>query len=283
MSSREALRQELGEDLSSMVQGTADSGSTTTLVDADLIDSLEENEQLEGAWVWMQDDTAGTTMVERRVRTYDPASGTLTFSRPFTDARASGMSYEIHKRLKPSQINTVINRTLARLAYVVTEDITVVSGQRNYSLSALTAFTQAKQAMRVLWRHGDTADEYSYQPITWWEVMDRGGTFYLDVFPYTTVGGSIMVFQYWRTYDTLATDAATTECPAEWVKAGAMLRIYDRELQYGASIDHRRNTRLRAMAAAHFHSLSTRLTPRPPMLIHLPSNARHGLNTNVVV
>jgi hypothetical protein len=109
------LRQRIGQALNEITTGTiTTSGDTTGFTSTDLLDSIESEAYYEGAWVWMLDNYSSNpiTYGERRISVYDPSKGQVTFSREWEEARSSGLTFEVHRMIRPSELNRLINRGL---------------------------------------------------------------------------------------------------------------------------------------------------------------------------
>jgi len=279
----EQLRQEIGAELDEIIVGftTAD-GTLSVMYDRTLIDPLETEEALVGAWVWMLDLFSSD---ERRISEYDPSTGKVTFSRAWSAARVGGKDYEIHKLIRPWDLLRIILKVVDSLTYWYQQPITVVSGQRNYDLSAYTWLTEPRQVEDVFWRTGDTVNRYGYIPLDWFEVVSRDGKLYLDVPPYSATSGDTMYLKAWRSYSSavLILDSSTTDAPKEWIKSGALLRCYEHLMRHGPAQDTERWKRQMVAEALRFRELCKRYTPRPRTRVQLPGGVRHGgINSEIV-
>ncbi len=77
-----ALAASAGEKILQAVTGTADSGSTTTIVDAERTEA--DTDYWRGSWVLI---TSGTAIHQiRRITAFNPATDTITFAPPLTQA-----------------------------------------------------------------------------------------------------------------------------------------------------------------------------------------------------
>ncbi len=122
---RRALRHRIARRLAPFLSGTADGGSTVTLVDpARLQDSTASADLWADSWIHVIDGpNAGET---RRVAAYDPAAGSITVSRAFTHA-AVGASYELLRLVAPEVINAAIDATLARCWFQTLAPLTALA------------------------------------------------------------------------------------------------------------------------------------------------------------
>ena len=122
---RLALRQAVAQRVTRFAAGTADSGSTVMLTDAEqLEDSGASAELWEGSWLHVH---AGTNAGEiRRVTAYDPAGGSVTVNRAFPSAVDGTSQYELLRLLSPDQVHQAIDDTLARCWYRTMAVVTLV-------------------------------------------------------------------------------------------------------------------------------------------------------------
>ena len=287
---RGELRQRIGKTLNEITVGLADSGSTTTLVDAELIDPLESAEFYQGAWVWMIEEFGAIPIAwsERRVSVYTPAAGTLTFSREWPGVRNNAMTYEIHRLIRPSVLNDIIGQAIKRLTYEITQEIVVVDGQRQYDLSAVCEdtddtvwFTDPAQALEVYWRDGD-AGEHIYYPLEWWDVMLIDGVPTLMVPPYSATSSAKLVLHAWRTYRDFADESTAQDVHVDWLEALCLAMAYEHLMRHGPAQDTERYQRQMLAEYTRYAQLRKAYAPRPRYRQHLPPGARQGLNSLIV-
>ena len=129
---RRALRHRVAQRLAPFLTGTAEGGSTVTLVDvARLQDSTASADLWTDSWVHVfSGPNAGAT---RRVAAYDPASGSITVSRAFPHALDSASSYELSRLVAPDVIDAAIDATLTRCWFQTISPLTVlVDGGMEY-------------------------------------------------------------------------------------------------------------------------------------------------------
>jgi len=110
---RRTLRHRVAQLLAPFLTGTAEGGSTVTLVDAArLQDSTASADLWTDSWVHVfGGPNAGET---RRVAAYDPASGSITVSRAFPHALDAAAAYELSRLVAPDVIDAAIDATLTR-------------------------------------------------------------------------------------------------------------------------------------------------------------------------
>ena len=119
------LRQHVAQRVTRFVAGTADSGTTVALTDAEqLEDSGASAELWEGSWLYIR---AGTNAGQiRRVTAYDPASGSVTVNRAFPVAVDATSQYELLRLPSPEQVHQAIDDTLERCWYRTMAVVTLV-------------------------------------------------------------------------------------------------------------------------------------------------------------
>jgi hypothetical protein len=249
------LRQALGYDLREYHTGTIAAPTTTTFVDSELVDSGESGDRWVGAWVLVLSGTQAGSL--RRVASYDEETGQLTLTRSWT-APSAGDTYEMHTLLSPADLTRCINQALGKCYHRTQEDVTAVSGQRQYALASYTWLTHPSQVTRVEWRVGD-ANQYHYYPLTWWEVHEDDGVLTLEVEP---AGTGTYVLHGFKPYEALADDDDATSCPLEWVKAGAEYEVYQWLSRTDPAQDASRWKQQQQEAALRFFELARRYQPR---------------------
>lgn len=122
---RRALRHRVTRRLAPFLTGTANGGSTVTLVDtARLQDSSASADLWADSWVHVFDGpNAGET---RRVSAYDPAAGSITVSRAFPHAVETA-SYELSRLVAPEVVNAAIDATLTRCWFQTLAPLTALA------------------------------------------------------------------------------------------------------------------------------------------------------------
>lgn len=134
--SRLTLYQDVATQLEGeLLGGTASSGSTTTLVDTTAsgtalspLDPNDEQGRFDGE-VFLYLHTGTGAGQERRIKSYAPASGTLTVdsNRAFATAPDNTSQYHILRVLSHARIVDCLNTGLRRLAYRTTSPLTLVT------------------------------------------------------------------------------------------------------------------------------------------------------------
>ena len=123
---RRALRQRVAQRLAPFLTGTADGGSSVTLIDAaQLQDSTASADLWADSWLHVcSGPNAGET---RRVAAYDPAAGSITVSRAFPHAVDSAAAYELSRTVAPEAINAAIDATLTRCWFQTLAPLTALA------------------------------------------------------------------------------------------------------------------------------------------------------------
>src|SRR5690242_16913330 len=98
-------RQEIAARAQEFLMGTATGGTASTVVDANNLTAAD------GYWEETTIlATSGTNNgLTRRVQTFTSSSNTLTLYSALTAAVASGDTYELYRRFRPTDIKTALN------------------------------------------------------------------------------------------------------------------------------------------------------------------------------
>lgn len=117
----------------------ADSGTTTTLLDADLL--LQGDDFWNGHLVYLPDSDE-----VREVSDFDQSSKQLTWLEPVASAVSSGDAYEIWSQLSPEDVHAAINIALRRAwpyFFEITNDEIVIQSNMGagYDLTSLLTYT----------------------------------------------------------------------------------------------------------------------------------------------
>ena len=145
---------------------TASGGNTTTLVDAPRLrrDSYSPD-FYEGFWIYF---TGGDLLADNNTRQvedagYAPSTGTLTQDGAAWSASCdSGDTYELHQLMDPRDWNLCIDEALLSATKYRDEAITIVTSQKQYSLSSVASYLERKEEIvDVYLRYGATADQYT--------------------------------------------------------------------------------------------------------------------------
>lgn len=230
--SRTQIRQEAAARLGALVYpypSTAASGSTTTAVVNEAIDSVDSEYRHVGSWAYFL-TPAGNLGEVRRVQSYAPSSGTLTLNRALGTAVASGHTFELHEWFDPRIWHDCINRALRNTMKERRDEITIVTNQTEYSLASYTWFTRKSQFLRLVLREGSTAAQYRYRevPSYRWHIEADEDVFTLVLTESFSNNTTLALFMdAIGPYDTLSTDAATTTCDLDYIVFGTLKQAYD--------------------------------------------------------
>jgi len=275
------LRQDIGFDLGACIVGAVDSATTTSITDAELLDADESETKYARNWVKVHLTAGAETRRVRETDGYAPDTGTLAWGRAMSSTPAAAQEYEIHTLMHPDDLDTLINRGLKRCYYLEEEEITVVSGQREYDLSSITWLSRRSQVAKVLMIQGTTALKQRQLPM-WWSVEEDAGVLTLHVEPISTSSGETMLLIGIRPYAVLASDATATACPEDWVRAASVLEVYQWLMRNGPAQDVERYKAARDEAAEVWYEKCRRYAPRPTFVVQLPDTGS-GLPDSSVV
>jgi len=271
------LRQGLGRDLHELYVGQIVTATTTSFTDPSLIDWRGAGDQkLGSAWVRISSgNQAGTT---RRVGSYDDEVGRVIVTREWTPP-AGDDEYELHVLLSPDDIDHCINRTLRRCYQRGWEELIPAAGQRQYPL-VFSWMRDPHQIRRVYWREGEM-DQQRFYPFRWWWVQDNAGEYTLHVRPTTVASTTTIMLDVVRPYEELTDDADTTDCPEEWVKAGAEMEVYRLLSHRDPARDATRWKQLQMEAAQRFARLTRAYSPRRQVRVQLPDSVLRNLSSDI--
>jgi len=259
------LRREIGQDIGECVVGVVDAGSTNSIQDDDLLDIDASDTEYDHAWIrvyWV--DGAGElydqtrrvriTNHENGVEGYDPHSGTIVVSRPWTFSVPADSYYEIHKLIDPTQLDRLILNGVRRCSYTYLLSLDAVDDQRVYDLSSYTWLTNPVQVVDVTYVSDPTdIDETTRQPLTWWQVnlKDDGGL-ELHIRPQETDTGDDLYLTCIRPHGDSLSTAGGEDMDERWAKAAAMVEVYTYLIHNAPSQDTDRYAKHLSMWAARF-------------------------------
>ncbi|MCS7038038.1 MAG: hypothetical protein RMN24_00740 [Anaerolineae bacterium] len=197
------LRQQLAQSLDSLVQITATSGTTTTIVDTQRLDSGEfPDDAFVGATVYCTATSDGLAPKgqARYVTDFVAATGTLTVGRPFTAAVDPNDAFDIYTRYTDIELNTALSFAVRdwRLIAVTTSVDTTT-----YTLTGVGLHHRG-QIANVLARPKD--DQVPWAPVPNWRVWQDGPTLLLQV-PTPIPADYELRVEYQALYDQLKSGA----------------------------------------------------------------------------
>ena len=281
------LRREVGQDIGECVVGTLDAASTASIQDDDLIDLDANPTEFDHAWVrvYWEDDSDVLYDETRRVRVtdseagvvgYDPSSGTIYVSRPWTYVMPTSTQYEIHKLIDPAQLDRLLLNAVQRCQYMYLLAITPVSDQLVYDLSSYTWLTKPAQVVRVDYAYQPTdVDDTSHKPLRWWRVLHKsGGGLELHTRAQSVTSGDKLYVHVIRPHgDDLDTDGGE-DIDERWAKAAALNEIYRYLMHNGPAQDVDRYVRLARVYAASFTEQSRSHVPHERAIPRHPDEPR---------
>jgi len=272
------LRQEVGYILDECFVGTIASPTTSSFIDEALIDWHGSGDtKLTGAWVKIT--SGGQAGTIRRVGSYDDSTGQVTLSRSWT-APSAGDEVEIHLQLSPDEIDRCINRAIEQCYYIAQEEIVPKSDQRQYPLT-YSWLSHPTQIRAVYWRVGDPYERRFY-PVRWYTTQEDTGEFVLLIRPYAASVSNMLILEVMRPYSTLSSDASTTTCPKDWLRAAVEVEVYRFLARHDPGQDATRLKQMQAEAVGRFQERCRIYQPRPRPRVQLPDTARMNTSSDVV-
>ena len=235
------LRVEAARVASAGFDGTCTAaGTTTTLVDATLVDDGVDEAFLEGAWVYRPDAAAAGDRVRRVARQgFAPATGTLTFDRAYTNAPDEDEAYHVFNLLPPIDTrgqayswDRAIRDGLSGVWFV--DQVNLGEGTStattDFDLAAHSSYLKKRMVRRVLKRRTDDNGNVTECDCStnggWWEIEDNGiGILTLRINPAPTTQESVIV-EFNRTDADLWADTDVTLVPEPLAPAAVALAAY---------------------------------------------------------
>ena len=138
----EEYSQQIGKLLGAYHTGTATSGTTSTLVDENSLQSTLDIDALFDDYYLLRPDAASDNDRVRIVGEYSPATGTVTPDRTYTNT-VSTEQYELHGIIEPwDDMQDVINESLKRIYLEVEFTFTAVADQTRHSLASAASWLE---------------------------------------------------------------------------------------------------------------------------------------------
>jgi hypothetical protein len=123
-----SVRQWVGSELGSYFSGTANASghSTSTLVDTQLVSSIDVDDRWVDYWLILPAAAAADNRVSRVVKTFTPSTGTLTVDRVWSASTIPDLAaFELHGHIEPiTELGTCINDALQRIMLLVEVTVT---------------------------------------------------------------------------------------------------------------------------------------------------------------
>lgn len=220
---------------------TATSGTTTTLADTEhLKDTGESIFAYEDKWVKCLTASAGSALnigKIRRVDSYSPTSGTLTFGAPFPAAVVLGDTFELVD-ISPNLVDSCIFTALRRCIAIREDVITYAAGDTALSLASLPWVVAPEYILGLRYRSGSINNQYHYDDIPpyYWKVTRNAASFSIELddtlrTPSANVALLIRtVAPFVTDTDSFSsiTDATTYTVPLDWIVPLATVELINR-------------------------------------------------------
>jgi hypothetical protein len=190
------LTYRVARELGVVLENTADSGSTTTLVDAA---RSESDDYWIGGPLWILSTTDGAAPQGEMsdVSDFVSSTGTITVSPEFTVAPEDGDYYAIGKRRYPRSILIQkVNQAIKDLGQIEQTDtsVTTAAGQSEYSIPAAVAKDLRRVFEQLSTTSGDTQPKERFD----WSIRRSAtGTKDVLVFDAPLVGGRTLELRYY--------------------------------------------------------------------------------------
>ena len=216
----------------------ATSGTTSTLVDTEnLRDTGSSDYDHEDAWFKCTSAAqAGIVGKVRRAASYSKSSGTVTFGNALSATITAGDVFEEHQ-VDPDLIDRCINAALRRCTTVKRDLLTYSAGETQIALTGTYPWIVAPEyVLGLRYRLGTVANKYTFREV-WpssYKVTEDEGSISLEFYePPATGTGIALELKSIGPYVTteaseLSTDAATTNCPLDWIVAMTTVELISR-------------------------------------------------------
>ncbi len=263
MSSLGSVRKDVGRALAECTVGQVDSATTTSIVDADLLDPVETESLYEGAWILLTEGS--NSGQERRILSYVPSSGTLTLSRAFTYEPEAATEYEIHRLIRPSELNRLISEAVTPLYYMSGYEIAITDP--NDRLIAMP-FASAPGLIVSVENRGAYTDisESRLYPVIWKAYWSEAGAVTIEIEPgsVTDTSGYIVV-KFLRQNGTVG-ETSNIRVPDNLAVCASLVKCYEWLMRSGPGQDVTRYERLLAYETKKLMTMMRRYSPRTSVL-----------------
>ena len=235
------LRIEAAKESGTGFSGTADTGSTTTVLrDALLGDAFTDINALAGAWIYRPDAADSGDLLRRCTEAPFDGSDDLTVSRAWTNAPTNGEAYEIYTICAPidwpgtdMSWDRAIRDALEACWFIDQVNLGVGTGkQSRYSLSAFIGNVTTEQIRRVYTRYTDTDGNYidtDYDIDQRFWLAHENGPYDVTIELYPPAPTTEYVWaEVVRIYDSLYTDDDVTTGPERLAVAASVLKMWER-------------------------------------------------------
>lgn len=214
-------------------------GSTTTIVDLVLTDSGVSTQFGQGLWIYRPNAALASDM-QRRVAQggFNATTGTFTVTRAWTNAPASGETYQAFAYYPPvggagtpMSWNLIVQNALREAPFV--QQVNIGQGDpplRRFSLNALAGFVREPDIQRVIRRYidaqGITFDfDCDRNARRWYCVETAPGELAIDIWPPPLANETVIV-EVRRTDHNLFQDDDLTMCPYQYAIRAIAWQLY---------------------------------------------------------
>ncbi len=225
------------EPKDSLVWSTPTGGSTTTLIDANVLagGASRGSQMFEFAWVAFYGPTPNRTQANRFRRVIEggdnATTGTLTFAPAISGAVVATETYAIWTQAPPEFIERAIDSANSTMEFIERSQLTVVADARVYALNTDAPWiTRPEQILSIELRPASaTAADVPTAVLDWdWDVDHNAYGIRLPR-SYTPSVDTLTLISTRSYYDldgTIADATWTGTCPdAEWLAAETVLRL----------------------------------------------------------
>ncbi len=272
------LKSTLYDYIGELFTSAATGGSVSTLIDSSLKGYTSETwpAKLEGQQIRM---TAGLASGDvRQVGKADRSEGTLYPNRDFSAAVANTDTYELWGSAinGGAPLTTLFNTVIRSLQPITDTQVTIVSNQRMYDVSAVVSSRRDIKGVYVRLLDAASVEPYRIRDLVpgleWW-AYDRGGagtlSTTLELVHSLTLATTTQ--QLWLRAETpfaaFTSDTSTVDANyRDWLAIEAVLELSRRKLSTGTA-DKARWTGLQQRAIEDLSSERSRWLPREPVVL----------------
>lgn len=173
------LRAELAKTLNSYIAGTATGGSTTTVIDTNLLDSGQyADDHFIGADIYINDttDDAAPEGEARYCTDFAQSTGTLTVGKAFSVAPEASDTYEIYLNTTVEELNQALMWAVKDWRFVSSDDLVSTSAEYTVTASHLSG---ADQIIGV-WTRSASDTQSNYERVTNYKLWDNAGVITIE-------------------------------------------------------------------------------------------------------
>lgn len=232
------LEQEVARRVGPYYADAASGGASNpaTLVCLNLASSIDLG-GYEDLWLLRRGKTsAGAPIVgfntgdrQRRVKEYDPASGTLSLDRAYSAAPIAGEAFELHHLDPANELRPAVLAGLARCFFVDRSPVTLLTSAAERNLTLVAPWiTSVEQVLGAAYTYDGSAERPV--PVGWRRVFSAGGAVWLSLA--SDPAPATLLITSRRSYDTLVNGATSTTGP---LLDDDVLAV---DLRYGAAAGH---------------------------------------------